>query len=228
MRDMLDAGGGDCKVWRMQQKRNRIVFPDPAQADSDGLLAAGGNLEAETLLSAYRSGIFPWYESDGPILWWSPDPRMVLFPASFHCSRRLARRMRQGLFRITHNTAFAQVMQQCAARTEGTWIHPEMVSAYQKLFALGHAGSIEVWQQDELVGGLYGVSIGRIFFAESMFSRVTDASKVALAELADMDWLMIDCQFHTGHLASLGGVEIPRELFLSRLVEGIEQTGLKR
>jgi len=222
MRGMLDAGGGDCKVWRMQPDHKRIVFPDPAQADSDGLLAAGGNLEPETLLSAYRCGIFPWYEQDGPILWWSPDPRMVLFPADFHCSRRLARRMRQGLFRITHNTAFAQVMQGCAARSEGTWIHPEMMQAYQTLFDSGHAASIEVWQQDELVGGLYGVSIGRVFFAESMFSRVTDASKAALAELAGMGWLMIDCQFHTGHLASLGAAEIPREQFFGSLKEGLE------
>lgn len=198
-----------------------IVFPDPSCAQGDGLLAAGGNLNPQTLLRAYRSGIFPWYGSGGPILWWSPDPRMVLFPADFHCSRRLARRMRQGFFQVTRNAAFADVVHGCAERSEGTWIHPEMMEAYHALFAAGYAASIEVWQQDELVGGLYGVQLGRVFFAESMFSRVRDASKTALAELARGDWLMIDCQFHTDHLASMGAIEIPRALFLEKVAEGI-------
>jgi len=197
------------------------VFPDPSEADDNGLLAAGGNLEPGTLLAAYQSGIFPWYEKDGPILWWSPDPRMVLFPGNFHCSRRLARRMRQSDLSITQDTAFDEVMRGCAARSEGTWIHPEMITAYQRLFDLGDALSVEVWQGGALVGGLYGVRIGRVVFAESMYSNVTDASKMALAHLASQAWLMIDCQFHTDHLASLGATEIPRKRFLSLLTEGI-------
>lgn len=202
------------------------IFPDPAGADDNGLLAVGGNLAPDTLLSAYRAGIFPWYEQDGPILWWSPDPRMVLFPDNFHCSRRLARRMRQGGMRTTWNRAFAAVMQGCAERSEGTWIHVEMMAAYQRLFDMGCAASIEVWQGDALVGGLYGVHLGRIFFAESMFSRVTDASKLALAQLAARgraeEWLMIDCQFHTEHLASLGAVEISRTDFLRYIARGTD------
>ena len=206
----------------MSAPTSQLVFPDPCDADSDGLLAAGGNLEPQTLLTAYRAGIFPWYELDGPILWWSPDPRMVLFPANFHCSRRLARRMRQSGMCIITDTAFAEVMKGCAARPEGTWIHPEMIEAYQKLFSLGYAKSVEVWQEDALVGGLYGVHIGRVFFAESMFSSTTDASKMALAHLVSQGWLMIDCQFHTAHLASLGALEISRGRFLSLLTEGLD------
>ena len=202
------------------------VFPDAREADENGLLAAGGNLQPRTLLAAYRSGIFPWYERGGPILWWSPDPRMVLIPSDFHCSRRLARRMRQGDLRLTRNKAFVDVMRGCADRPEGTWIHAEMIDAYRELFVLGYAQSVEVWQGDVLVGGLYGVHIGRVFFAESMFSRVTDASKLALADLvrqADQaGWLMVDCQFHTSHLASLGAAEIPRERFLETLAHGIK------
>ena len=202
------------------------VFPDPAEADENGLLAAGGNLQPQTLLNAYHRGIFPWYEEDGPILWWSPDPRMVLFPGDFHCSRRLARRMRQSDMHISMDAEFSAVVAGCAQRPEGTWIFPEMVQAYQRLFDLGYARSVEVWQGGALVGGLYGVHIGRIFFAESMFSRVTDASKMALAELVRLaqleGWLMIDCQFHTEHLASLGAVQIPRAQFLKILAGGVE------
>jgi len=198
-----------------------INFPDPREADSDGLLGAGGNLQPGTLLTAYRSGIFPWYEQGGPILWWSPDPRMVLFPSEFHCSRRLARRMRQGGLCLTRDKDFAGVMHACAEREERTWIHPEMIEAYSRLFKLGHAASIEVWRENNLVGGLYGVKLGRVFFAESMFSRATDASKMALAELCSQDWRMIDCQFHTGHLASLGARELARQEFLQLLVEGV-------
>jgi len=202
------------------------VFPDPAEADENGLLAAGGNLEPQTLLHAYHRGIFPWYEEDGPILWWSPDPRMVLFPEDFHCSRRLARRMRQSAMHITMDTEFSAVLSACAERQEGTWIFPEMMQAYQRLFDLGYARSVEVWKDRVLVGGLYGVHIGRIFFAESMFSHVTDASKLALAELVRLaqleGWLMIDCQFHTEHLASLGARQIPRSRFLKVLAEGVE------
>ncbi|MDQ6986634.1 MAG: leucyl/phenylalanyl-tRNA--protein transferase [Mariprofundaceae bacterium] len=169
--------------------------------------------------------MFPWYECEGPILWWSPDPRMVLFPDAFHCSRRLARRMRQGHLRLSTDSDFAGVMHGCADRPEGTWIHAGMLAAYQRLFDAGYAHSIEVRQAGVLVGGLYGVRIGGVFFAESMFSRVTDASKMAMAHLVrlaeDKAWAMIDCQFHTAHLLSLGAVEICREDFLRRLAEAV-------
>ncbi len=202
-----------------------IEFPDPRQADGDGLLAVGGDLSVQTLIHAYQRGIFPWYEAEGPILWWSPDPRMVLFPAAFHCSRRLARRMRQVRLRLSMNSDFAAVVRACADRSEGTWIHPEMMAAYQQLFDLGYAHSFEVWREGVLVGGLYGVQIGHVFFAESMFSRVTDASKMAMAHLVrtaeEKAWTMIDCQFHTAHLASLGAVEICRDNFLHRLAEAV-------
>ncbi len=204
----------------------QIVFPDPKQADANGLLAVGGDLAVETLLAAYRKGIFPWYEEGGPILWWSPDPRMVLFPSGFHCSRRLARRMRQGRLMLSMDAAFDEVVAGCAARSEGTWILPEMKLAYRRLFDRGIAHSVEVWEENGLVGGLYGLRLGRVFFAESMFSRRTDASKIALAHLAalalDSGWRMIDCQFHTPHLASLGAVEIPRARFLDLLAAWVE------
>jgi len=209
-----------CSLW-IATLGNMIEFPDPEKADANGLLAAGGDLAPETLIAAYRKGIFPWYEADGPILWWSPDPRMVLFPDNFHCSRRLARRMRQGRFRISENTAFGDVMRACAARKEGSWITPGMITAYTRLFTLGYARSIEVWESDTLVGGLYGVSMEQAFFAESMFHTHTDASKMALAYLAEQaqqnGWIFIDCQFQTGHLASLGAIEIPRSEFLHLL-----------
>jgi len=198
-----------------------IEFPDPENADVNGLLATGGNLAPETLMAAYRRGIFPWYGIGEPILWWSPDPRMVLFPEEFHCSRRLARRMRQKRFRISENEAFTRVMTACADRQEGTWIAPEMIAAYTRLSELGHAQSVDVWDGGELVGGLYGVCLKHVFFAESMFHRRTDASKIALAYLVDQarqnSWAFIDCQFHTEHLASLGAIEIPRSEFLHLL-----------
>jgi len=198
-----------------------IQFPDPERADANGLLTAGGDLAPETLITAYRNGIFPWYGAGEPILWWSPDPRMVLFPDAFHCSRRLARRLRQQHFRITENKAFSDVISACANRREGTWITPEIIAAYTHLFELGYARSIEVWEDKALAGGLYGVSIGRVFFAESMFHRRTDASKIAVACLVKQarknGWILIDCQFYTEHLASLGARTIPRREFLCLL-----------
>ena len=199
-----------------------IEFPDPSQADEDGLLAAGGNLEPDTLLAAYAKGIFPWYSENQPILWWSPDPRMVLFPAEFHCSKRLARRMRQGLYTVTLDEAFTDVIKLCAEIQrkggDGTWILPEMMEAYRRMFEEKHAHSVEVWDGDELVGGLYGVLCNSVFFAESMFSRKIDASKIALAALCGQalrdGWKLIDCQFHTAHLQSLGAREISRLQFL--------------
>ena len=203
-------------------------FPDPETANADGLLAIGGDLSPERLLAAYSQGVFPWFNEGDPMLWWSPDPRMVLFPDEFHVSRRLQRRMRQGSLQATHNKAFVEVMQACAAPRQGqdgTWVTAEMINAYSRLSELGHAESVEVWSGDELTGGLYGVQLGRAFFAESMFSKATDASKVALAHLVKKakreNWLFIDCQFYTDHLASLGAREISRQAYLKMLAEAI-------
>lgn len=198
-----------------------IEFPDPDLADENGLLAMGANLEPETLLAAYDKGIFPWYSEDQPILWWSPDPRMVLFPNEFYCSGRLARRLNQPQYRFSWDEAFAQVVTTCAEIPRkgeaGTWILPEMIEAYSDLHKAGHAHSMEVWQEDALIGGLYGVLHRQVFFAESMFSKVRDGSKMALAKLVERalveGWKLIDCQFHTGHLESLGAREIPRSQF---------------
>lgn len=202
-----------------------IAFPDPCTADENGLLAMGGDLEPATLLAAYSKGIFPWYSEGEPPLWWSPDPRMVLFPAEFHCSRRLARRMRQNLYTVSTDEAFGSVVQHCAdvkrKGESGTWILPEMIEAYQRMFELGHAHSIEVWHHNDLVGGLYGVLHQGVFFAESMFSIKIDASKVAVAALCEqamrLQWRVIDCQFHTDHLQTLGAREISRQQFMQLL-----------
>lgn len=203
-----------------------VFFPPVQDAldAPDGLLAAGGDLCPERLLLAYRSGIFPWYSDDQPLLWWSPDPRMVLFPDEIRIRRSLAKRIRNGGFQLTTNQAFDDVVSACAApRAEqpGTWITDEMRSAYHQLHRLGAARSIEVWQQQSLVGGLYGIALGPVFFGESMFSRVPDASKVALAWLARSmsagQGRLIDCQMHTPHLASLGARDIPRDTFTGYL-----------
>jgi leucyl/phenylalanyl-tRNA---protein transferase len=195
-----------------------------ALADPDGLLAIGGDLRPERLLGAYRRGIFPWYSSGQPILWWSPDPRTVLDPTALHVSRSLAKRVRNGGFQLDFDQDFAAVIDACAAPRgweSGTWITPEMRDAYLALHAQGHAHSVECRQDGELCGGLYGVAIGRMFFGESMFSRVRDASKVALVQLCA--WLvawgyeLVDCQMHTEHLASLGAREIARDDFATRV-----------
>ncbi len=211
----------------------RPGFPPPAQAlrDPNGLLAVGGDLTSRWLLAAYRSGVFPWYDDDrGPVLWWSPDPRAVLFPADLRVSRRLARTLRNGPFHVTFDTAFNQVVRGCAAPrsgSTGTWITPRMQRAYQRLHRSGFAHSCEVWQADELVGGLYGVSLGAMFFGESMFFRVTDASKVALVTLLRTidrwGFTLLDCQVMNPHLESLGAREIPREQFLELLGAALEQ-----
>ena len=199
------------------------AFPpvDQALAEPNGLLAAGADLSARRLIDAYRQGIFPWFGEDDPLLWWSPDPRMVLFVEEFHVSRSLRKALRSGHFRVTMDTAFAEVMRGCAAPRSGeagTWITPRMHAAYVRLQQLGHAHSVEVWNVDQLVGGLYGVAVGRMFFGESMFSRETDASKVALASLArqlgQWGYPVVDCQMSTAHLRSLGAREIPRASFL--------------
>lgn len=192
--------------------------------DPDGLLAAGGDLSPERLVAAYTQGIFPWFGDNDPILWWSPDPRMVLPTAAVRVSRSLRKVIRSGRFRLTMDTCFAEVMKGCAEPRpgqDGTWITTSMADAYQRLFALGLAHSVEAWSDSRLVGGLYGVGIGRMFYGESMFSRESDASKVALVALArqlgrwGFPW--IDCQMSTAHLASLGAIEIPRADFVRGL-----------
>lgn len=198
-----------------------ISFPSPAMAEANGLLAVGGDLSPAWLLAAYRQGIFPWFAEGDPILWWSPAPRLVLFPEEFHLSRRLARMIRQGLFCLSADLAFRQVMESCAAirtaiRTE-TWITPEMIEAYCLLHHQGFAHSIECWQGGVLVGGLYGISLGRVFFGESMFSTVSGASKVALHALTRHALAtgiqLLDCQMRTEHLVSMGAREIGRDHF---------------
>jgi leucyl/phenylalanyl-tRNA--protein transferase len=203
-------------------------FPpvDKALVQPNGLLAAGGDLSPTRLLDAYQHGIFPWFGEEDPILWWSPDPRMILVPAEFRVSHSLRKTLRRGAYELRTDTAFEQVMRACAAPREGqdgTWIQEGMVRAYCELHRLGHAHSVETWIDGELAGGLYGISIGRMFYGESMFSRRSDASKIALAHLCAQlrrwDYGMIDCQMNTDHLASLGAREIPRKEFLSRLQE---------
>jgi leucyl/phenylalanyl-tRNA--protein transferase len=202
-----------------------LLFPRPGLAEPGGLLAVGGDLCVERLVAAYRRGIFPWYDADTPILWWSPDPRPILFPECVHVSHRLERTIRSGKFSVTLDRDFAGVIRGCAgvSRTvgDGTWIVPEMIEAYERLHAAGYAHSVEAWLDGELVGGAYGVAIGRAFFGESMFHRVTDASKVAFVtlcrRLACMGYHFIDCQQETRHLASFGAVPIRRSEFLKRL-----------
>jgi len=203
-------------------------FPPIARAlqEPNGLLAAGGDLSPERLLLAYRHGIFPWFGEGQPILWWSPDPRMVLFPHELKVSRSLAKTLRKRPFEVRMDTAFSTVMRGCAAPRRGepgTWIGPDMIAAYTRLHELGIAHSVEAWQGDELVGGLYGIALGRMFYGESMFSRATDASKIAFVHLVRQlerrGFGMIDCQMKTAHLASLGAREIPRDEFARRLGE---------
>jgi leucyl/phenylalanyl-tRNA--protein transferase len=198
------------------------TFPDPRDADDDGLVAIGGDLRPETLLKAYETGIFPWYGPDLPPLWWSPDPRAVLDPNRLHISRSMRRVLRKSGFELSWNRAFGTVMRACAeGRDTGTWIVPEMERAYGRLHALGHAHSLEVWFEGKLAGGLYGVQRGALFAAESMFYRRTNASKIAL--IATVQTLfqagieLFDVQFLTSHLELLGAFEIPRDEYLARL-----------
>lgn len=202
-----------------------LVFPPPNYADPSGLIAVGGDLTCERLLAAYRVGIFPWYSEDQPILWWSPDPRLTLALEDFKLSRSLAKTLRKGIFRVTLDRAFEEVIAACAAvprdGQKGTWITPEMQAAYIELHGLGYAHSVETWCDGELVGGLYGVSLGKAFFGESMFHRKTDASKVALATLVDKlkvwNFRFIDSQMTTEHMLSLGAKELSRRIFLRQL-----------
>ncbi len=199
------------------------AFPDPSQAPPDGLVAYSDELTPERLLDAYAHGIFPWFNSDRePVLWWSPDPRAVMAPTALHISKSLAKRLRSGAYRVTADCAFAEVVAGCAApraKSPGTWITARMRASYRALFEMGFAHSVETWRDEELIGGLYGVSLGRMFFGESMFSRVADASKVALAHLARQldawDFTLIDCQIINDHLRSLGAQAMPRRRFLA-------------
>ena len=215
--------------------RANTPFPPVEQAldEPNGLLAAGADLSPRRLLDAYRHGIFPWYSEGQPILWWSTHPRMVLFTDEMHISESLRKVLRKRPFEVRINTAFRAVMEQCAALRDGpagTWIMPEMIDAYERLHRLGHAHSVESWQDGELVGGLYGVQIGRMFFGESMFTRVPNASKVALVHLVERlkpaGFPMIDCQQETEHLASLGARPISRADFVARITALVQQPAM--
>lgn len=207
-----------------------LIFPSPDDAEPDGLLAVGGDLSSRRLLLAYTMGIFPWYSEGQPILWWSPDPRLVLDLPEFHVSRRFAQLLRRGTFRVTFDHDFRGVIQACASidrrGQKGTWITPAMQGAYIELHDLGFAHSVESWAEDRLVGGVYGVSLGRAFFGESMFSRVSNASKVALAGLVHRldawSFHFLDAQVTTGHMLSLGAKEVSRAAFLERLERALQ------
>ncbi len=200
-------------------------FPHPETANEDGIVAIGGDLSVGRLLKAYRSGIFPWFEEACPILWWSPDPRMVLFPKEIKVSKNMKKLITGKEFEVTFNKNFEEVIRNCAIikrkGQSGTWITNEMIDAYCKLFKRGYARSVEVWKNKELVGGLYGVDLGDVFSGESMFSKVNNASKIGFITLADTlhkeGYKIIDCQVYTAHLESMGAVEIPRKEYLKFL-----------
>jgi leucyl/phenylalanyl-tRNA---protein transferase len=214
---------------------DNINFPPPHFARKDGLLAIGGDLSQERLLLAYRKGIFPWYSNDEPILWWSPDPRLVLYPKELYISRSLKKSIRKGLFQITMDQAFFRVIKSCAEirldKNEPTWIVPEMINAYGQLHESGFAHSVEAWYQGKLAGGLYGLALGKCFSGESMFTRVSDASKVAFVYLVSflksLDFHMIDCQMKTSHLMRFGAREIPRKNFLQQLEKTLKYPQLR-
>jgi leucyl/phenylalanyl-tRNA--protein transferase len=217
-------------MFRLNQRAVDVHFPPVELASPEGLVAVGGDLRVERLLEAYRHGIFPWYNEDQPILWWSPDPRAVLFPDKLHVSRRLERTIRRGHFRMTLDTRFKDVMTHCAGPRPqypegGTWITAAMVEAYSALHELGYAHSVETWKEGRLVGGLYGVALGGVFFAESMFTRVADASKVALVRLVRQlqawGFRIIDCQQSSPHVKRFGAEEIPRREFIRHLNDAL-------
>jgi len=209
-----------------------MVFPPPDYADPSGLIAVGGDLSSERLLEAYRVGIFPWYSDEQPILWWSPDPRFILEPDEFKISRSLQKTLQRKIFQVTFDRVFEDVIAACSTvpreGQRGTWITPEMRDAYIELHGLGYAHSVETWFAGNLVGGLYGVSLGKVFFGESMFHKKTDASKVALATLVEKlkSWgfHFIDSQMTTEHMMSLGAREMPRRIFLKRLQSALRHS----
>lgn len=224
----------------MTERRRPVVLDPEAPADAfppdeaalavpNGLLAVGGDLSPERLLAAYRRGIFPWYEDDQPILWWTPEPRLVLDPRRLHVSRSLRRTLNRGRFEVTFDTAFAQVIRSCAEprrnQAGGSWITADMIRAYERLHASGQARSVETWRAGRLVGGIYGVTLGAAYFGESMFSREPDASKVALAalcaRLAPLPASLLDCQIPSAHLLGLGAEPLSRRAFLDRLATAL-------
>jgi len=202
---------------------DKIEFPDVSEATIDGLLAVGGDLSSERLIHAYSSGIFPWFDDEDPLMWWSPDPRFVLFPKDLKVSKSMKQVLKKKSFKVTVDKAFRAVIENCAIAKRngqsGTWISDDMVEAYIKLHNLGYAKSIEVWKNDDLVGGLYGLNIeNKVFCGESMFAKVSNASKVGfITFVQNSDYKLIDCQLHTKHLESLGGKHISRSQFLKFL-----------
>ena len=207
------------------------AFPDVsfAMIQPNGLLAVGGDLRPDRLLHAYRRGIFPWFSDAQPILWWAPDPRAVLLPEAIKISRSLRKTLRREVFQVTFDRAFPRVIEACAAprsRQNDTWITTPMVAAYCELHARGVAHSVECWQDGALAGGLYGVAIGKIFFGESMFSHVSDASKVALASLCRSGYELIDCQLPSEHLKRMGAIDIPRREFMDKLAHWRDAAGV--
>ena len=218
------------------QLTDKLIFPPAALAEKDGLLAIGGDLSPERLLLAYSTGIFPWFSEGDPIIWWSPSPRLIIFPGEFKIPKRLSRLIRQKKFSITLDKAFRQVISTCATldkrKEKGTWITRNMIEAYCQLHDMGYAHSVECWQEDTLAGGLYGISLGRVFFGESMFSRQPDSSKIALVSLVkkitEWDFDLIDCQMKTAHLMQFGAREIPGPEFQKLLAKSMSyptQTG---
>jgi leucyl/phenylalanyl-tRNA--protein transferase len=215
----------------MEYTSNNVVFPDPDSADTDGLLAVGGNLEVPTLIKAYSKGILPWYAEGTPILWWSPDPRMILFPEKFRISKTLQQAIHSEKFEIRFDDSFDEVIEHCARikrkGQHGTWLTDAMIDAYKKLHIAGYAHSVETYYKGKLAGGLYGVSLGRIFFGESMYYHVRDASKVALYYLVNrlLEWEfdLIDTQQSTKHLRSLGAEEISRREFIELLEKSLQK-----
>ena len=207
------------------------IFPSPDLAEDNGLLAVGGDLSEPRILLAYSMGIFPWYSEDDPVLWWSPDPRLVLFPEELKVSRSLRQTMKKGAFKFTMDTAFEDVIKSCAAvqrkNEDGTWITDEMMEAYIRLHRSGFAHSVEAWSEGRLAGGLYGISLGSVFFGESMFIKKDNASKAAFAALVhrliDWDFTLIDCQVPTKHLRSLGARQVPRTEFVKLLKSALEK-----
>jgi len=215
-------------VFRLQKE---IVFPSPELAEDDGLLAVGGDLSEQRLLLAYSMGIFPWYSGDSPLLWWSPDPRLVLFPEDLKVSRSLKQTINKGVFAITMDTAFDKVISSCAhvkrKNEKGTWITDDMIEAYTRLHHSGYAHSVEAWFDGKLAGGLYGIALGSVFFGESMFSKKSNASKVAFVSLVQhlirRKFTLIDCQITTGHLMGFGAREIPRSEFMKLLKAALKR-----
>ena len=212
-------------------------FPSAETASEEGLVAVGGEITPVRVLSAYRQGIFPWYSEDQPVLWWSPEPRAIIYPGQIKISRSLRKTLRKGLFRVTADQAFSEVIKGCSGPRRnspegGTWITPDMMKTYIQLHQWGYGHSIEVWMEDRLVGGLYGIALGSAFFGESMFSRVADASKIALvylsryAESHNID--LIDCQLPTEHLTSMGAINITRKQYLSLLKKSLQHKELSQ